>query len=85
MEGAADYIAADSPRAAVRFVKAIRRRCMELETSPRSGRSRPELRSDLRSIPFETYVIFYTTADPDLRIERILHGARDLEAIFDQS
>ena len=79
-----DYIASDNPVAAVKFIQTIRKRCAALSTQPRSGRARPELRNDLRSVPFDSYVIFYSIGEYDLRIERILHGARDIDTIFDQ-
>lgn len=52
--------------------------------APRGGRARPELYSGLRSVPFHRYVIFYTVEGRDVRIERILHGARDIEQVFEQ-
>jgi toxin ParE1/3/4 len=37
----------------------------------------------LRSLPFRRYVIFYTLGADSVRIERVLHGARDVAALFD--
>jgi toxin ParE1/3/4 len=36
-------------------------------------------------VHFKRYVIFYTTDGADVRIERMLHGARDIDALFAQN
>ncbi|WP_245469990.1 type II toxin-antitoxin system RelE/ParE family toxin [Mesorhizobium sp. M2C.T.Ca.TU.002.02.1.1] len=38
----------------------------------------------LRSVAFQKYVIFYTVEGDDVRVERILHGSRDIQGIFDE-
>lgn len=77
IEDIGDYIAADNPSAAYRFVTDLRARCSGLISAPRSGAPRPELWAGLRSVPFRRYVIYYTLEGDAVRIERILHGARD--------
>ncbi|MDX8459249.1 type II toxin-antitoxin system RelE/ParE family toxin [Mesorhizobium sp. VK2B] len=47
------------------------------------GAPRYSLSPDLRSVPFQHYVIFYVAEGDDVRIERVVHGARDIDAIFD--
>lgn len=74
------YIARDNPGRAQSFVDELEARCADLLVFPDSGRARPELAPDLRSKPHGRYIIFYTPARDTVRIERILHGARDLEA-----
>jgi toxin ParE1/3/4 len=84
LETIGDYIHADNPKAALNFVFALKARCESIGHAPRSGRQRPELSQDgLRSIVFRRYVIFYTTDGINVRIDRVLHGARDTEALFD--
>ncbi|AGY57701.1 type II toxin-antitoxin system RelE/ParE family toxin [Gloeobacter kilaueensis] len=46
------------------------------------GRKRSELAAGLRSFPINRYVIFYLPISGGIEVVRILHGARDLEAIF---
>lgn len=46
------------------------------------GAPRPELRVGLRSVPFRRYVVFYTATGDDVRIERILHSARDIGGVM---
>jgi toxin ParE1/3/4 len=84
LEEIGDYIAADSPSAARRFLAELHGRCALITEAPRGGRTRPELYPGLRSLPFHRYVIFYTVDGQDVRIERILHGARDIEQVFER-
>ena len=78
----ASYIALDDPARARSFVTELEQRCADLLGYPGSGRDRSELAASLRSKPHGSYVIFYTPSDELVRIERILHGARDLGAAF---
>ena len=77
-----DYIAGDDNVRAEAFVGRIEQRCNALLDFPELGRSRSELAPDLRSIPHGAYLIFYTPDAEVVRIERILHGARDIEEEF---
>ena len=78
----ADYIARDDVDQARRFIDGLEQSCAGLTDYPESGTPRPELAPDLRSKPHGRYVIFYTPVDDEVRIERILHGARDVEGEF---
>ncbi len=80
----ASYIAADNPQRAISFALEIRDRCRTLIVAPESGRARNDIKRGLRSIPFGRYVIFYTLRANEIRVERVLHGARDLRALFDE-
>jgi hypothetical protein len=46
------------------------------------GRVRDELAADLRSFPFGRYVIFYEPIEDGIDVVRVLHGARDIDAVF---
>lgn len=76
------YIAGDNPSRAEAFVGDLEASCAGLIDYPESGRERPELAPDLRSKPHGRYVIFYTPRADAVRIERIVHGARDVEGEF---
>ena len=78
-----DYIASDNRAAAKRLIAELHERAARLNDAPRLGRSRSELQNGLRSVAFRSYVIFYRVEDAGVRIERIIHGARDIDAIFD--
>ncbi len=57
LESIADYIAADSPDHAERFVELIRARCLHIAEAPRVGRNRPDLGAGIRMVPFRRYLI----------------------------
>lgn len=78
------YIARDNPEAADRVLEALQNSMENLLTSPSLGRPRPELEEHLRSLASGRYLIFYLFAEPEVRIVRVLHGARDLEAVWSE-
>ena len=83
LEGIGDYIAQDSPANAVRFVERLRAQCRKLVRAPMGYVARPELGAGLRSCALGRYVIFFRPGVDVVRIERILHSARDVEAEFE--
>ena len=72
-----------SQAAADSVVDLITERFLLLSTWPRLGRARNDLRRGLRGFPVGDYVIFYRIARTDVVIQRVLHGRRDLERIFE--
>lgn len=81
----ASYIARDNVRRATSFVDELEAACYKLADFPLSGSTRSEIRTGLRSKPHGSYVIFYSVLDAVIRIERILHGARDIGEIITPS
>jgi len=77
-----DYIADDDPAAADRWVDQIDRQFRLLATQPKVGRARDKLVPGVRSFPFGRYVVFYMSIDDGIDVVRVLHGARDIDAIF---
>ena len=78
------YIALDSPDNTDLFIDRIFRICQQgLASNPRLGRTREELSTGLRSLVFESYVIFYHPMPNGVAVVRVLHGMRDIESIFD--
>ncbi len=78
------YIALDSPDNTDLFIDRIFRICQQgLASNPRLGRTREELSPGLRSLVFESYVIFYHAMPNGVAVVRVLHGMRDIESIFD--
>jgi len=47
------------------------------------ARRREELAPGVQSFPFGRYVIFYHALGDAIEIVRVLHGARDIESIFE--
>lgn len=78
-----DYIAGDSPARARMFIAEIRAKAAQAAQRPRSFRARDDLAPGLRSVLHGRYVIFFRELDGAVRIERILHSARDLPFVFD--
>jgi toxin ParE1/3/4 len=79
-----DHIAKDDPKAARRVVTRLRDMARMLAGASAMGRDRPELGAGLRSFVADRYVLFYRPLEGVAGIEltRVLHGARDLDAIF---
>jgi len=75
----ASFIARDNPKRAMSFVDELEGACIKLLDYPNSGAMRGDLRVGLRSRPHGSYVIFYSVLANAIRIERILHGARDID------
>ncbi len=53
-----------------------------MATQPMMGRARDELALGVRSFPFGRYVVFYVPLDDGIDVVRVLHGARDIDAVF---
>jgi toxin ParE1/3/4 len=77
-----DYIADDSEAQADAFIDTIDLKLRLLAEQPNIGRVRNELAENMRSFPLGRYVIFYLVIPDGIEVVRVLHGARDLDAIF---
>lgn len=73
-----------SREVAEEFAQQIRNKCGNLAgLGGILGTARPELGSDLRSLPFKNYVIFFRYRDRHVEVVNVLHGSRDVAAHFD--
>lgn len=88
LDNLAAYIQSGRPEAAIRFLSAAEESFKLLATSPGLGQRqrfrRPEL-ADLRVWQvrdFENFLIFYRPLERGIEVVRVLHAARDIEAIF---
>ena len=85
LEGIGDYIALDDPRRAASFVRELRARCERIADQPRANRLREEFGSGVRGAVHGSYLILYTHRDDGrVVVERIVHGARDLDRLLDE-
>lgn len=50
---------------------------------PLMGKECAEIIEGLRSIPVNNYIIFYRPIDNGIKVIRVLHGARDIESLFE--
>ncbi|HWL95592.1 MAG TPA: type II toxin-antitoxin system RelE/ParE family toxin [Phycisphaerae bacterium] len=84
LEEIADYIARDSRHAALSFVGRLRAACHRLADHPEMGTSRLRFKGgNLRSFSVGQYLIFYRKSADGIEVARVLHGARDLDALLD--
>lgn len=77
-----DFIARDSRENARRFVTKLSEHCGRIGRAPLSYPSRPDILPGIRISPLGRYVIFFTVDDDVVRIERVLHGARNLPTLL---
>jgi len=76
------HIAHDNEPAADKMVRKIFETIDLLTKTPLMGRMREELRPEVRSFGVSPYVIFYRPQANIIEIIRVLHNARDMDAIF---
>ena len=77
------YIADDSVANADAFIDKIYETIELLARQPGSGRHREELAPEIQSFPVGRYIIFYRVVASAIEIVRVLHGARDIENLFE--
>ncbi len=76
-------IAQDNPAAADRVLDTLDEAAQLLATQPRMGWERPELAAGIRSFPTKPpYIIFHLEARDGVTVVRVLHHARDVDALF---
>ena len=82
-------IADDNPEAARRFLVEVERTLELLADMPGMGAARPRLSPALRSLRmfsvgggFDNHLLFYRPIKDGIELVRVLHGARDIEAIL---
>jgi len=79
-----DFIALDNPEHAYQFEDELLDHARKIAGAPLAYAERTDLRPGLRSCAHGVYVIFFTVDELGVRIERILHGARDLGPLLNQ-
>ena len=82
LEEIADFIAQDSPRHAVRVLRLLRARMKEIAKRPEIYRLRPKIGSEARVATVGNCVILFRIQGNAVRIERVVHGGRELLPIF---
>lgn len=76
------YVAEDSVIAADRMLDQIEAEVIRLLDHPQIGRERRELSPGIRSWPTSTpYTLFYFPDEQGIIVARVLHHARDIQAI----
>ena len=77
-----EYIAADSISAADQWVDDLDEKMALWATQPMMGRAREELAPRIRSLAFGRYVVFFEPLPDGIDVVRVLHGSRDIDAMF---
>lgn len=81
----AEFIAADSPFHALRTLRLLRAKMKDVARKPELYRLRPEIGRDARLAAVGNYVILFRIRRDFVRIERVVHGGRDLQPLVDAS
>ena len=76
------YIAGDDTFAAEAQIQRIFAAAKRLADFPESGRARPELGRDARTVVVGHYLLLYRVGPDSVDILRIVHGVRDLAGLF---
>ena len=76
------YIAENNLQAADRWVDELTDQYNLICRQPFLGRQQDELETELRSIPFGRYLIFYKAREDKIYIIRVLHSARNISSLF---
>ena len=76
------YIAEINPDAAANVVRQVAAKARLLAETPRMGQLVENLSPKLRRFPVGVFLIFYREKDHGIEVVRVLHGARDIDAIF---
>lgn len=79
VEAIANYIKADNPHAADKWVDCLYQRFVALGEESGMGVSRPEIDARLRMFPFGNYLILYHEEPYGVDIIRVVHGRRNPE------
>jgi toxin ParE1/3/4 len=77
-----DRIAIDKPGAALRHVEKLEDACRALARNPELGTARDDLMAGVRIWSVGNYAIFFRSAKDGIEVIRVVHGARDFDAIF---
>jgi len=78
------YIAEDSEDRADAFIDVIDKKLSTLAENTGIGKARHELGEGVRSFPVGRYILFYREIPNGIDVIRVLHSARDLNAVFDR-
>ncbi len=79
----ADYIAADNPERAETFVEELAAKARKAAEHPQAYPLRDDIDQGLRSIVHGRYLILFRELADEVRVVRVIHGARDLKRLFE--
>lgn len=77
------YIAENSPANATKFIRTFHQHFTLLAENAQLGQARPDIAPELRYFPVKRYLILYRQISDGIEVMRVIHGSRDLGALFD--
>lgn len=77
------YIAERNPTSADRILRTFKEKFQLLAENPKIGKSQDSFIVNLRRFTFKEYVIFYFPTENGVEIYRVLHGARNIDDLFE--
>ena len=77
-----EYVAERNSAAADHLIRRIDEALRTLASNPGIGEKQDQYRVGLRCFPVGVYLVFYLTLDDGIEVVRVLHGARDIPALF---
>jgi toxin ParE1/3/4 len=77
------YIAESSPASATKFIRTFHHHFALLAENTQIGQARPDIAPALRYFPVKRYLILYRQMPDGIEVVRVVHGSRDLGALFD--
>jgi toxin ParE1/3/4 len=83
LDSISSYFAEVNVEAGERFLRGFNKRCQQLASFPKIGRSYDDLRPGLRGLTLEGYIILYRVLDNGIEIVRVANGRQDLRSLFD--
>jgi toxin ParE1/3/4 len=82
LDDISDYFLERNIQVGEQLLQEFTKKCRNLATFPTMGKSYSQIRSDLRGIPLQGYVILYRLMDDGLEIVRVVNARQDLESLF---
>jgi toxin ParE1/3/4 len=78
LEAIGEYIARDNPTGAVSFIREIKRQFRAIARRPAAFPARDDLAAGIRMAVHGKYLILFRVVEKTVRVERVIHGARNL-------
>ncbi len=82
LEEIGDYIARDNPSRALTFVDELHTICRGIADNPEICPMRDDLETGVRMAVHKQYLILFRILPTEIRIERVVHGSRDLPRVW---
>ena len=77
-----DYFLDRSVEAGERWFQEFNQKCKYLAQYPSIGRSYSDIRSYLRGLPLNGFIVFYRLKGDGIEIMRVVNGRRDFDGVF---